>query len=257
MRAATTTTACLAAALVFQGEGGFAAGERAFQQARFGDAAAAFAQEVAARGDDAPAELHYDLALAALAAGELAQAGDAIAQAARSDDAELQRRCAFVRGSVAWQRGEAAAKLALQVEAEPFAFKPALEQVALAGAEWRIAATGATDWPAARRNAERALRRFAELQQQRQRIEDERKRKAGAQSRPMAVPGGGDDKAGGRGSGGDVQDAQDNPLAPLRTELSDAQVAELFARLQQKDEQARQLRRSQQQAARSAAERDW
>jgi len=253
MRAATT--ACLAAALVIQGAGDFAAGERAYREGRFGDAAAAFAAEIAARGDAAPAELHYDLALAALAAGELAQAGDAVAQAARSDDAELLRRCAFVRGSVAWQRGEATAKLALQVEAEPFAFKPALEQIALAGAEWRIAATGATDWPAARRNAERAQRRFAELQQQKQRIEDERKRRTGAQARPLAVPGGGDDKRG-AGSGGDVQDSQDNPLAPLRTELSDAQVAELFARLQQKDEQARQLRRSEQQR-RSAVERDW
>src|SRR5262245_26906418 len=132
-----TTTACLAALLVIQGAGDFAAGERAFREQRYGDAAAAFAQEIAARGDAAPAELHYDLALAALAGGDLAQAGDAVAlAAARSDDAELQRRCAFVRGSVAWQRGEAAAKLALQVEAEPFAFKPALEQIALAGAEW-------------------------------------------------------------------------------------------------------------------------
>jgi hypothetical protein len=256
MRAATTVTACLAAVLVIQGAGDFAAGERAYRDGRFADAAAAFAQEIGARGDAAPAELHYDLALAALAAGDLQQAQDAVAQAARSDDAELQRRCAFVQGHVAWQRGEAAAKLALQVEAEPFAFKPALEQIALAGAEWRAAATGAGDWAAARRNAERAVRRFAELQQQKQRIEDERKRRTGAQARPMAVPGGSDDKRG-AGSGGDVQDAQDNPLAPLRTELSDAQVAELFARLLQKDEQARQLRRSQQQAARSAVERDW
>src|SRR5262245_36240364 len=257
MRAATAaTTACLAATLVIQGEGGFAAGERAYREGRYGDAAAAFAQEVSSRGDAAPAELHYALALAALAAGDLAQAGDAVAQAARSDDAELLRRCAFVRGSVAWQRGEATAKLALQVEAEPFAFKPALEQISLAGAEWRIAACGADDWPAARRNAERAGRRFAELQQQKQRIEDERKRKTGAQARPLAVPGGGDDKTGARGGSGEVQDSQDNPLAPLRTELSDAQVAQLFALLQQKDEQARQLRRSQQQR-RSAVERDW
>src|SRR5262245_23567626 len=193
---ATTATTCLAAVLVFQGAGDFAAGERAFRDGRFGDAAAAFAAEIAARGDGAPAELHYDLALAALAAGDLTQAGDAIEQAARSEDLEMQRRCAFVRGSIAWQRGEAAAKLALQVEAEPFAFKPALEQIALAGAEWRAAASGPTDWPAARRNAERALRRFAELQQQKQRIEDERKRRTGAQARPLAVPGGGDQGAG-------------------------------------------------------------
>src|SRR5262245_64440619 len=110
MRPAAKSVAksCLWAVLVFQAAGGFAAGERAYREGRFGDAAAAFAAEIAARGDAAPAELHYDLALAALAAGELAQAGDAVAQAARSDDGELLRRCAFVRGSVAWQRGEAA-----------------------------------------------------------------------------------------------------------------------------------------------------
>lgn len=248
----------LAAVLATQGGGGFAAGERAFGEGRFEDAAAAFAAEVAARGDAAPAELHFDLALAWLGAGEPGKAGDALERAAATADAALQRRCSFVRGSIAWQRGAAATRLAQQVEAEPFAVKSALQLVDLARREWQAAAVGVPDWPEARRNVERAVRQLAELQALQQRLEAARRRQQGGQERPMLVPNGGDDPQGpGAGGDGKALDAQDNPLAPLRTELSAQAVEQLFRVLDQKDRQKRDLRRAERASAGGAAERDW
>lgn len=248
----------LTAVLATQGGGGFAAGERAFGEGRFEAAAVAFAAEVAARGDAAPAELHYDLALAWLNAGEVGKATAAIERAAATADPALLRRCAFVRGSIAWQRGAAATRLAQQVEAEPFAVKPALQQVDLARREWQAAAVGDPDWPEARRNVERALRQLAELQALQGRLEEARRRAQGAQERPLLVPNGtGDQEGQGTGNDGKPLDAQDNPLAPLRTELSAQAVENLFRVLDQKDRQKRELRRAQQTGAGRAAERDW
>lgn len=258
MRSLAATVAAVAG-LMFQGAGTLADGERAYREGRPADAAAAFAAAVVDRGAAAPPELLYDLAVAAWAAGDREQSAAALERAAAvaaANDREFARRLAFVRGLHAFARAEAAAKLAAQVEAEPFAFRPALEQMAVAVAQWRLAVMAADDWPAARRNAERAQARLAELQAQRDRAEADKRRRTGAAEQPKLVPTG-DQPNDAQRDGGAGTDAQEQAAQPLRTELSPQQVAELFARLQQKQQQKAQLRRTARNAARAAVERDW
>ncbi len=252
----------LALAIAVQGGGDFVGGAQAYRERRFAAAAAAFSSEVAARGAAAPAELHYDLALAWLAAGESSRAAGALEVASRSPDVALRRRCNFVRGSIAWQRGAAAAKLAEQVEAEPFAFRPALAAIEAARLAWQQAAIGEPDWPEARRNVERAQQRLLALRDAQQRLEQQRRGAGGATPRPLLVPNGTDSAPADRVAQGQAQDAQDNPLAPLRTELTPTEVEALFRQVDAIERQKRELRRRVRERAgdpgdRAVTGRDW
>ncbi|MGE3172252.1 MAG: hypothetical protein AB7O97_06460 [Planctomycetota bacterium] len=258
----TRRKAALALAALLLAAGGgdeFARGARAYAAGDFAAAQAAFAAAVAARGSDAPAALHFDLGLAALRAGDLRAAASALAAAQDGGrgDAALLRQVAFAAGHVAFARGERLARLAQQPEAEPFVYERAIEALAAARTHWVEAVLGEGDWPAARRNAERAQQRLDQvrlLQQQRL----QQNRSTGAQQRPMLLPGQdpGDDRGDGQG-GGAPTDTAPNPLQANDAQLSAAAVAELFAVLEQKEREKRALRRAQRRAGDAAVERDW
>jgi hypothetical protein len=243
-------------ALLTTGGDGFAAGKRAFDEGRYEDAEAAFTAAVEELGQAAPAELIFDQALAALAAGDRDLATAALQRAADRGGDSLTRPCEFLRGSLCWARGEQLATVARQPESEPFVIAQALEQVARARAHWVEAALGPTDWPAAARNGERAQRRLDELRRL-QFEREQRRRTTGAQERPHLVPESGGEGDEGSGDGGrTVDETAANALQALRRELTAAEVAALFGQLEATDRLKRRERRARR-AETAAGEQGW
>ncbi len=248
--------ACVLAVTVFAGDA-FVRGERAFEQRDYAAAAAAFAEAIAEAGDDAPAEWRYDHALAAFAMGALDAAQASADRAAAQGGADLRRRSLHLLGSIEWKRAEAAAAMAAQVEAEPFLFDQAIERVMQARAHWIDAATSEAPRLESIRNAERALLLLQRLREQKAE-KDRQKKAAGAKQRPMGVSDAkdsGDEKVGGDRNGS--KDQQDNPLAPLQVELSKEQLDRVFEKLEQKEREKLQLRRSLREQRGGNVERDW
>ena len=248
--------ACLIAVTAFAGEA-WMRGERSFAQRDYAAAAAAFAEAIAEEGDHAPVEWRYDHALASFAGGSLDAAQASAERAAAHGEGALRSKALHLLGSVEWKRAEAVVAMAMQVEAEPFLFEQAIERTARARALWVDAATGDAPEGESVRNAERALLQLQRLREQKAQKERERKA-AGGEQRPMAVP---DAKEGGDEKPGDAKgrdkDEQDNPLAPLRVELTQEQLDSMFEKLEQKDREKLQLRRSLRAQRRGGAERDW
>ena len=236
---------------------GWLRGERAFAKADYAAAAAAFAEAIEQEGDRAPIEWRYDHALASFAAGSLDVASDSATRVAQQAEGALRQQALHLLGSIEWKRSEAIAAMAMQVEAEPFLFDQAIERVARARSNWVDAAIGEDAAEESVRNAERALQRLEQLREQK--AEKDRQRKAaGAKQKPMAVPDGkdsGEEKQGGAKDG--EKDMQDNPLAPLQQELSREQVDRMFEKLEQRDREKLQLRRSLRAQRSTSAERDW
>ena len=252
----------IATAVQAQGTVGFAAAERAYREGRFAEAQRVFAALEAEAAEAASPELLFDLALAALANGEFETAESAVERAAARGDASFAARRDFVLGNVAWVRGQAAAELATQVEAEPFAFRPALAQIEAARNHWLRATLARQldpkDRAAARRNVERAMLRLVELQQLRDAAEARRRQeRGGGDARPKLVPDGEDsDETGNRRPGSDTE-TEANELQPLTAELSAAELAAMFERLDRKADEKRAMRRERKLARRIPVERDW
>jgi hypothetical protein len=237
--------------LLLLGGDPFDAGVRAYRDGRFADAVVAFQAAEAAAGDAAPPELQFDLALAALRAGNLGLAEAAAERAAARGGARFAARREFLLGNVAFARCELAAAQAGGPEAEPFAFDAAIAFAERALRCWATAAADAAGWPAAERNAERALRRIASLH--------DRKR-AAAERRPerLADP---------RLRAGTAP--QPEPPAPedpgrLRRDPSVAlsgagalPAERLLEQLARKEQQKQALRRELRRRSGATLERDW
>jgi tetratricopeptide (TPR) repeat protein len=240
----------------------FDTGTVAYREGRFDDAHAAFAAAVAAAGDDAPGELLYDEALAALRAGDLKDA-DAAAERAATRDPELRPLADFVRGNVAFARCELAAKQAEGLEAEPFAFDVAIVRGRDAARRWQSAAMSRADWPEARRNVERALRK----------LEDLRDRQAQAAKSPKNKTEGGADRLNGvkpdeksdaappppppPPGGGNADDPSEQSDPPQLTELPRDQVMRLFEKLAEKERERLAGRHRAAKSKPPEVERDW
>lgn len=238
---------------VLPGGDDFAAGERAYKEGRFADAAAAFAMELRARGDEAPAELCYDLALAQLTAGDLAAAEAAAERAGSRGGVAFAARAQFLRGNIAFARCLLAELQASAPEAEPFAFDVAIQHCRTALRCWQQAVVQSGEWPAAARNAERALGKLASL----------RDEQAAAALRRQ------DKKTGGKPQVHLVPQQQDAPTGATKVDevevaakvqrqgLAPAEVEQLFARLQQQEQKKLQVRQQQRSSLQGLVERDW
>lgn len=252
----------LSAALPAQGTVGFAAAEQAYREGRFAEAQRAFAALETQAGAAASPELLFDLALAALANGEIELAEASVERAAARGDQAFAARRDFVLGNIAWARGQAAAALATQVEAEPFAFRPALMHIEAARNSWLRATLASmqdqADRAAARRNVERAMLRLLELQQLRDAAEARRRKESGGgDARPKLVPDGDDQGESGNSRPGTDTATEANELQPLTVELSAAELAAMFERLDSKAQEKRAMRRERKIAQRVSVERDW
>lgn len=223
-----------------------------YREGRFKEALAAFTAAETAAGPEAPPELIYDRALAALRCGELANAEAGADLAREKGGADFVGRTAFIRGSVAHLRStQAEATAAEMPESGPTAFDAAIAYEGLALRSWREAALSRADWPEARRNVERALIRLEDLT--RRKIEADRLRRETrkketekeAEFKPLPDAEKPEEEA--------KSEAAD-PGAQ-KVELSPAQVKALLEKLGEKEKAKLLLRRGSQ--TRPLSEKDW
>lgn len=170
---------------------------------------------------------HYNAALLAWEAGRFEEAVQHARAAEAANDSLARRRAAYVRGLVSFAWSEESAAEAARPGGDRTARERAIADAEDALLAWRVAATGADDWPAARRNVERALLRLEELSEVR-RDRKPRPPRPPPPRRPVADP--------------------TPPVPPAGTVAEDLlsadQTALLFERLAEKDAEKRQVRRA-------------
>lgn len=209
-----------------------------------------FALAAAACGPErAPAAVAaYDRSLATLAAGDLRAAASAAEEAKAAGDPEVATLAAFLEGNVLYARAENAGRQADTPMAEPFAFDVAISLAKKARDRWAAAAMTREDWPAARRNVERALLLVAELEA----------KKAARQNRPPPVP---EPKISPKilppppGEGEKTE--EEIAAEAAKTELSPEEVRLLYERLAAKEREKAEIRRQRQREKSADVERDW
>ncbi len=221
---------------------------RAYREARFADAHAAFAKLRADAGDRASPELSWNDALAALQAGDFRAAEAAAEQAALQGGVRFAKLRDFLLGNTAFARCELAAKQAAGPEAEPFAFDVAIAYAETARRQWERCAIDGVEGSAARRNVERAVAKADALRAAKQAMVDKRKHDAQPQPKeieadPQQPP--------------ELQPKPDQAGAEPSPKLAPETVQALLERLQQKEKEKLDLRRAQHGARNATLERDW
>jgi len=192
-------------------------------------------------GCNDPGRDAYERALAHLREGEL-RAAEAEAERAAADG--LVAHSDFLRGNVAFGQATLAEKQARAPGAEPFAIDVAIAYARKARRLWEHAATTRPDWPAARRNVERALLKIDELEKLRRRGDPRRQ----PQPRPRPGPTPRPEKT------DEVEAADERPVLDA---LGPEEVRRLLDRLAEKEKEKRDLRRSRRAERSAAVERDW
>lgn len=238
--------------LLLAAQDGAGDGRKAFREGRFEDAWRAFAASEAEAGDEASAELSYNLALAALAAGRMPEAEAAAERAAARGGPAFDARRAFIRGSAAFARC-LKAEIALFAPAPPpAAFTAAIAQAEAARDAWQEAAAGRADWPEARRNVERARIKLAALRKMKEDAERDKKRKDPTpEERPQPEPEP-------RPEPPRKPETVDEP-APVTEadELPPAEVRRLAEKLAKKEAEKTRLRLARVATGTPGVERDW
>lgn len=197
--------------------------------------------------EEASPERLFNRALAALRAGDLTAAEADAKRAAARGDPEIEALSDFLRGNTAFARCRMAERQASTAAAEPFAFDVAITYARKARRLWQAAAMSRLDWPAARRNVERALLKEEELKRKKAARDEQQRRKTDRpprpQPRPPPTPG---------------PDAEPDPAVdPQLKELAPEEVLRLLDKLAQKEKEKRALRRSERKARTAGVERDW
>ncbi|MEZ5990513.1 MAG: hypothetical protein R3F30_15650 [Planctomycetota bacterium] len=221
-------------------------GFAAFDAGRFDEARDAFARAEAARGDDAGPALLYDRALAALLAGRLREAEWSAEKLAVRGGVELRPLRDHLLGHAAWRSAALARAEAALLEADPTALKQAVVSGRRAVAAFRRAVVARPAWVAARRDLERAQRGLVELEAQG--AEAERKRRQLDPEKPEEE----------RKPEGDGQQEEVRPdLQQAPSELGPDEVERIFALLDGKEHEKRELRRSRRQELGRSVDKDW
>jgi hypothetical protein len=230
-------------------------GARAYREGRFADALAFFTAGTRVQGHDASPEWLHNQALAALRAGELVVAEIAAEKAAARGNALFIGLRDFVLGNVAFVRCERADLVSRQPESGPPALDAAIAHAESAAAWWQRASMTRSDWPEARRNAERAAVRLRELKDRKEQAERKRQANAGRRSpRPLPTPTAEGEQA--TEAGGKISRSQRVTVA-VKGELSPQQVRHLLEMLAEKEVEKRRLREKNQRVRTLAVERDW
>lgn len=229
------------------GTAGFAEGVNAFRDGRFQQALDSFSRTEGDAGHDASAELLYNKALAALCAGELLEAETSAEMAAARGGVRFRNLRDFIAGNAAFQRCERALEATVERDVQPSAFDAAIVHAEAARDSWQLAAASRSDWPEARRNVERALRKLAELRQKREesRQRQQEKKQKKKPEPPMPEP----DSPG--------SEQKTRKAAPLLNELAPHEVLRLFDKLEEKQEEKLGLRRSERRKEKDRVEKDW
>jgi hypothetical protein len=225
----------------------FAAAVADYDAGRYRESLTGWQALAAELGPQAPPEVLGNLALAALRGVRLGDAEAAARKLEESASSAERAYAAFLLAHAAYLRSQQAEAAARLPDAEPRAWDAALSSCHAAAAAWMRADTlAAAGWPAAVRNAERAVRRLSELERLRDEAERQKppakKEPDQPEQKPQRKP---DEKP----------EEQDPEM--MRTKMSPEEVAKLLLRLEQKDREKRMARTAQQRAGATAGERDW
>ncbi len=221
------------------------------EQRRRGTAAVALLLMLAHCGRDVPdasALRAYERARAALQAGELRRAAQDAAEAARSSDQGNAVLATFLSGNIAFAQCLRAEKQADAPGAEPFAIDVAIRHAEHARDFWQDAAVTRADWPAARRNVERALVKLDQLEKKKAQRQPNKKR-TDPKPKPRPRPAQPRNRT--------SKSTKKQAPAPLLKELAPDAVEELLARLAQKEKDKVALRRAERKKTNAPTERDW
>jgi len=179
----------------------------------------------------------YDETVAALGEGDL--------RAAKAAAAEVGGPVGvFLRGNVAFGECVLAERQAESAAAEPFAFDVAIRFGEEAERLWREAAMSRDDWPAARRNVERAQIKLRELRRKKQEAQD--RAKPEPKPRPEPRPEAGKEKE-------TTEEGRD--LDPMLRELPPEEVGRILERLAEKERDKRAMRKAER--SKRPVPRDW
>ena len=179
--------------------------------------------------DDAPAELHWNLALAALAEGKLVEAEIAAEKAAVYGGPAFERRRDFLFGNADYRRCERAEVLSQRPEAGAPELDAAIEHARAALAHWMDAARPDDDL-AARRNAQRVLEKMAILEAKLDFMREQAKKNPKREEKRPP-----EEKR--------PEQRERRLLSAVTGELSPAQVKRLMERLEEKRREKLALRR--------------
>ncbi|MFH1998623.1 MAG: hypothetical protein ABIK28_03030 [Planctomycetota bacterium] len=229
----------------------FSDGMGAYSAGRYEEAFEAFTAAQEKAGDQASAELLYNRALAALRMNKPLEAEMCVEKAAARGGPEFTALRDFIKGNTAFARGEAAARVACQPEAEPFAFDVALSYVMKAEAFWKQAAASRPDWPEARRNVERAQLKLIELRKQKKEKQKNPRSHGQPEIRPQLLP-----QANSLTDQGETRE-EEAQIEKQTQELTSLQIKNLFDKLEEKEREKRIMRRARQDNQKNRAEKDW
>jgi hypothetical protein len=225
----------------------FAAAVRAFREQRFADAAAQFGALERAEGNAASPELLYDLAVSALAAGDATAAEIAAEKAAARGGPDWYGRRDFVLGAAAYQRCIVAETRADLPGAGPRPFDRAIAYAEFARDAWIRAAASQDDWPAARRNVERAILKIDALNLRR---EDAAKE---AESKPVEI----EEPPPPEPEEPEKPAPKPPEEPPAEKDLTAEELRKLVDRLAQRESEKTKVRLQRRDELRSRTERDW
>ena len=197
----------------------------------------------------------YEAARVALEAGALEKAATAVAQAQETDAERYGALGDFLRGNIAFERSKRAEVELLAPVPDPRALQVTITHAEDALVAWQKAASSRANWPAARRNAERALLRLEQLQE---------RRRAERKGKPRVVPGG-------KPKPDETKKPDPPPRDPAQPEapegdpestietgrLAGDAVPGLFELLAKKQREKLKMRRAQRRTGKDKVERDW
>ncbi|MAB80946.1 MAG: hypothetical protein CMJ89_16490 [Planctomycetes bacterium] len=242
-----------AVGLVLFGWLGMADGVTAYNGGRYAEASETFARAEERAGHGAGPELLFDRALAALRAGDLRVAEYSAEKAVVRGGAEFESLRIFLFANAAFGRSLRAEAEAGLRDADPTAFGRAIDHLGRAIELWRVAAMRNDfhgDWPAARRNLERALRKLEELEKKKEEAEQNQNKKKEKepeqkQEEPTEDP----------DAQSEEQERQATPQPEV--DLSSAELAQLFERLRAMEREKRELRQERRRVRSADVEKDW
>ena len=236
--------------LLLPGGNPFSEGVRAYQEGRFQDAYDAFTEAERTAGNNASAELLYNRALSALRlpqtrGGELRAAEVSVEKAVARGGLEFAGLRDFLLGNIEFLRCARAEAAARVQNADPTTLTQAILHAGNAVGAWQMAASSRVDWPEARRNVERALRKLEALEQMKAEAEANQPPKRETAPEPPQD----EDPM-------EEVEAEPTPQA-APPELSPEQLDRLLDKLAQVEAEKRALREARQRIRSANVEKDW
>lgn len=228
-----------------RGDDAFTRGAAAYEAKDFEAAQSFFERVRAEHGDSAEDAVLVNLALSALASGDV-RACESAANRLATRGARLSALADFLHGNAAFVAAELSEAEAELMQADPTALRQAIQHIDRARASWlrALRAHGSGAWPAARRNLARADRKRALLELKQEDAEKSRQTKKARQKKKKK-----------RKDPGETEERA--VRAQKAGDFGPEDIAAIFERLAASEEQKREIRREHRASKQSGVVRDW